>query len=159
MFTYCGNNPIRYVDSAGRSYEEAMVTEDDQAELLPDPDGFASPNTGQYPQLAGGGGTSSSKCPNSGGRHGGLAHRSMVDILRNFFDKLGYNVSSRESRVYFDGSGKYRYPDLIVSSDEGIEYYIQVGRQNNAGLPIPREQRAYDHLTKTGIEVWFVPYN
>lgn len=80
-------------------------------------------------------------------------------MLRNFFSKLGYDVSSKEQRVPCGDSGSYRYPDLIVSNDDGVVYYVQVGRATSSGNPIAREQRAIDDLSQTGVDIWFVPYN
>lgn len=59
----------------------------------------------------------------------------MVEKVRNFFEKLGHKVSSTESRVYFDDSGNYRYPDLIIYDGNDVVRYIQVGRQNANGSP------------------------
>ena len=58
MFAYCNNNPVRYKDSLGKEPEEALVTEGQEAELFPDPDGYAPANTGQAPSPASGSGIS-----------------------------------------------------------------------------------------------------
>ena len=96
--------------------------------------------------------------PNSGGRHGGTLHRALIDSLRYLFKAFGYDVSTKEERVYYDGS-KYRYPDLIVRKDDEVVAYIQVGKSTQSGDPVARESRAIMDLEKTGIPVLFYPYD
>ena len=151
MFAYCRNSPIYRVDISGT--EDAIAYND--GELLSNDDLEERAKGGSKKTSSG----SSTTAKNSGGRHGGSAHRNTVTKMRNFFEKLGYKVSSKESRVYVDDSGSYRYPDLTIYDGNDTIRYIQVGRQNANGSPCAREQRAMNDLAKTGIEIWFIPYN
>ncbi len=59
MFAYCGNNPVRYVDSSGRDFEEANMDGDPSDELMPNKDaGFMGPINSTSPtgSAFGGGG-------------------------------------------------------------------------------------------------------
>jgi hypothetical protein len=95
-------------------------------------------------------------CRNSGGRHGGLAHRAKVSEVKASLTSKGWTVSGAESRIYV-GGGKYRYPDIIATKN-GITRFYQIGRQTMAGKPIARELRALRDLGRTGITTFFIPY-
>ena len=160
MFAYCLGNPTNRVDVGGStSYDCKDEDANDNNNPLDDTgrigDGKEKYIASDHSSPTG----KHSPSRNPGGRHGGQEHRGMVEKVRNFFEKLGYKVSSSETRVIVDDSGRYRYPDLTVYDGNDTAYYVQVGRQNANGSPCSREFRAMNDLANTGIEAWFVPYN
>jgi hypothetical protein len=96
-------------------------------------------------------------CKNSGGRHGGAAHRSKIGEIKASLTSKGWSVSGAESRI-FVGAGKYRYPDIIATKN-GVTRYYQIGRQTLSGKPVARELRALRDLGRTAAEIFFIPYN
>ena len=157
MFAYCRNNPVIRVDISGTEDMEMDLdgnnyTED---EHLAAKNNTSSTGSSGGPRLSFLGGHAA---PISGGRLGGPLHRAMVDTLKRLFKAFGYDVSEHEQRVNIEGTGKYRYPDVIATRN-GETVYIQVGRSTSSGDPIAREQRAIDDLRTTGNFVLFFPYD
>ena len=96
-------------------------------------------------------------CTNSGGRHGGPQHREKVQQLKDELDHLGWKASEKESRVYVNDTGKYRYPDIIAENgDEKI--FIQVGKAKQNGQMVAREKAAYSQLNSIH-PTYFFYYN
>ena len=136
MFAYCLGKPTNRADVGGStSYDCKDEDANDNNNPL---DGTGRIGDGKEKHIARNPSSPTgehSPSRNPGGRHGGQEHRGMVEKVRYFFEKLGYKVSSTESRVYFDDSGNYRYPDLIIYDGNDVVRYIQVGRQNANGSP------------------------
>lgn len=75
-------------------------------------------------------------------------------------ERKGYKVE-KEHRVkdILGGFKSARYGDIIVTSPEGEEWIIQVGKHTKTGLPVAREIKAIQDLERAGYRVEFVPYN
>ena len=160
MFAYCLNNPICRVDGDGRDSMDAVDLDGDptfdEDEIQGGGGGFGGTTPGQSgPSITYLGGKMS---PSSPGRLGGTLHRVIVDSLRYFFRAWGFEVSSKEERVYFEGK-KYRYPDLILRDGEDVVAYVQVGKTTQSGDAVARERRAKADLEKTNIPVLFYAYD
>ncbi len=95
-------------------------------------------------------------CRNSGGRHGGTAHRNKVQEIKDSLTSKGWNVSARESRVMLP-DGRYRYPD-ITATKNGITRFYQVGWTTSHGSPVAREVRALRDLGQIA-ETFFLDYD
>ena len=95
-------------------------------------------------------------CRNPGGRHGGSAHRTKVNSVKENLTAKGWSVSARESRVYV-GDGRYRYPDIIATKN-GIKNYYQIGRRTMSGKPVARELRALRDLSGHANKIFFISY-
>lgn len=96
-------------------------------------------------------------CRNPGGRHGGQAHRSKVNSVKEDLTSKGWQVSLKEARFPV-GNGKYRYPDIYATRN-GVTRLYQIGRRTAGGGPVARELRALRDLGNAGAQVFFIPYN
>ena len=94
-------------------------------------------------------------CTNSGGRHGGSAHRQKISEVKGSLEKKGWKVSAKESRIDV-GGGRYRYPDIIATKGNQTRFY-QIGRMTKSGKPVSREVRALRDLGKIA-KTYFIPY-
>ena len=161
MFAYCRNNPVVRLDISG-TYDVDCFDSDcnpttDEKEMWGRSSSGSSytPTSGNGPSINYLGGK---MYPTSPGRHGGTLHRAMVDSLRYMFKAFGFDVSPKEERVSYEPD-KYRYPDLIIRKNGNVEAYVQVGKSKKNGDPVAREERAILDLEKTGIPVFFYPYD
>ena len=99
-----------------------------------------------------------SRCPNPDGRKGGVAHRSMVQTIKNQLIKQGFEVTE-EYRVATPGGYKdVRFLDLYATKGQDV-IGVQVGRMTKGGAPVARELRALRDISCAGIYVVFVAYN
>ena len=93
------------------------------------------------------------------GRLGGPAHRAEIARQESALEEQGYKVD-REAYIKTPGGAKSgRFADLRGVKD-GETVYVQVGRQNQDGIPVSREVQAMDDIEgETGIRPTFVPYS
>lgn len=154
MFAYCLNNPVCRVEIGGYASDEVDLDCETKDDLFHQPMGGGNYTAYDPYQTI----IDNRAVSNPFGRHGGMKHRELINALRLLFNELGFDVSTKESRVPIPETDKYRYPDLIV--DTGYEtVYVQVGKSTVSGNPIAREQRAIDDLGKTGNQFWFFAYD
>ncbi len=73
-------------------------------------------------------------------------------------ESKGFKVETEHYVKTSGGSKGSRYGDLLVTSPEGEQLIIQVGRQTKTGAPISREIKAIQDLQRAGYQVEFVPY-
>jgi RHS repeat-associated protein len=99
--------------------------------------------------------------PNPDGKKGGAEHQQGVQEVEKDMQDRGLDTQ-REHRVDTpDGEKSKRFVDVVGKDSKGnvIEMH-QVGKQNQNGQPVAREQRAINDIQKaTGKTVQFDPYN
>ncbi len=109
---------MRYVDFDGQDFEEAVKTDEDEVELIPDGDGYAPANTGQSQQPLSGGSTS--RATTIGGK--GFSLIKYLKGLLNISNSSGeINTSSSEAldlAITYLGDGYVEVsPGRYVSAD------------------------------------------
>ena len=151
MFAYCLNNPVCRKDIPGTTSVEIKNDDGNPTDDDEDIHGGKTSNNGPGKYA-----DSSKNVRNPGGRHGGEAHRAKVIDVKKSLQSKGWEVSERESRVYYSEK-QYRYPDIIAKKGNVTRYY-QIGRKGANGKPVSRELWALQDLGTTGIKVYFVEY-
>ncbi len=96
------------------------------------------------------------------GRHGKMDHRNAISKEASRLEGEGHTIDAGgggpEKRVNTPGGkSAYRYPDIESTDPAGGKHYTNVGRTNQSGKPLPREQNALQDLENTGKSTHFVP--
>jgi len=99
------------------------------------------------------------RIPNPNGRKGCLEHQNRIKKIMQRLASFGL-IPDDEHRIDL-ANGDKRYADVVgIDPNGNLAEIHQIGKQNQDGTPVAREQRAIKDIEEaTGIKVTFTAYN